>query len=85
MLADSLLACHSASVTAGQPLSLKVFVSGRGRLEDEGAIALADAFKVCLNCGFAFTYSHFREFISTFIGYMLCNCDIVKCKVLACI
>ena len=53
MLADSLLACHSASVTASRPLSLKVFVSGRGRLEDEGAIALADAFKVRL--GFAFT------------------------------
>ena len=49
MLADSLLACHSASVTAGHPLSLKVFVSGRGRLEDEGAIALADAFKVCVS------------------------------------
>jgi len=48
MLAESLLACHSASVTAGHPLSLKVFVSGRGRLEDEGAIALADAFTVWL-------------------------------------
>ena len=49
MLADSLLACHSASVDAGQPLSLKVFVSGRGRLEDEGAISLSEAFKVlCL-------------------------------------
>ena len=46
MLADSLLACHCASIKAGQPLSLKVFVSGRGRLEDEGAIALAHAFKV---------------------------------------
>jgi len=49
MLADSLLACHSASVTVGHPLSLKVFVSGRGRLEDEGAIALAEAFKVSVN------------------------------------
>jgi len=47
MLAESLLACHSASVDAGQPLSLRVFVSGRGRLEDDGAIALAEAFKVC--------------------------------------
>ena len=55
MLADSLLACHSASVTAQQPLSLKVFVSGRGRLEDEGAIALASAFKVSLSYGFTFT------------------------------
>jgi len=55
MLADSLLACHSASVTAGRVLSLKVFVSGRGRLEDEGAIALADAFKVCVSSGFAST------------------------------
>jgi len=46
MLADSLLACHAASVKVGRPLSLRVFVSGRGRLEDEGAMALADAFKV---------------------------------------
>jgi len=46
MLADSLLACHTASVQVGRPLSLRVFVSGRGRLEDEGAMALADAFKV---------------------------------------
>jgi len=55
MLADSLLACHSASVKAQQPLSLKVFVSGRGRLEDEGAIALASAFKVFVSCGFTLT------------------------------
>jgi len=54
MLADSLLACHSASVSAQHPLSLKVFVSGRGRLEDEGAISLADAFKVFVSCGFSF-------------------------------
>jgi len=47
MLAESLSACHSASVSAAGPLSLKLFVSGRGRLEDEGAIALAEAFKVC--------------------------------------
>jgi len=55
MLADSLLACHSASVTGQQPLSLKIFVSGRGRLEDEGAIALASAFKVSVSYGFKFT------------------------------
>ena len=51
MLADSLLRCHAASVSAVRPLSLNVFVSGRGRLEDEGAVALADAFKVHLNAG----------------------------------
>ena len=55
MLAESLLACHSASVKAQQPLSLKVFVSGRGRLEDEGAIALASAFKVFVSYGFTLT------------------------------
>jgi Ran GTPase-activating protein 1 len=45
MLAESLLACHTSSVTAGHPIALRVFVSGRGRLEDEGAAALALAFK----------------------------------------
>lgn len=50
MLADSLLACYTASVEAGSPLALEVFVSGRGRLEDEGATALAQAFKVSLFC-----------------------------------
>ena len=46
MLAESLLACHASSVAAGTPLALEVFVSGRGRLEDEGATELAKAFKV---------------------------------------
>lgn len=45
MLADSLLACYESSVSCGKPLALRVFVSGRGRLEDEGATALAQAFK----------------------------------------
>lgn len=46
MLAESLLACYESSVSCGKPLALRVFVSGRGRLEDEGATALAQAFKV---------------------------------------
>jgi len=74
MLADSLLACHSASVTASRPLSLKVFVSGRGRLEDEGAIALADAFKVRL--GFAFTKWYNNESLnctSCMLLYVICT------------
>ncbi|ESN91763.1 hypothetical protein HELRODRAFT_189800 [Helobdella robusta] len=45
MLAESLQACYESSVKAGQPLSLEIFVSGRGRLENEGATALAGAFK----------------------------------------
>lgn len=45
MLADSLLECYEASVQAGRPLALRVFVSGRGRLEDQGAMALANVFR----------------------------------------
>lgn len=46
MLAASLLECHKKSTEAGQPLALRVFVSGRGRLENEGSTRLAEAFKV---------------------------------------
>ncbi|XP_041356902.1 ran GTPase-activating protein 1-like [Gigantopelta aegis] len=45
MLAESLLECHKRSSAAGTPLSLRVFVSGRGRLENVGATALSEAFK----------------------------------------
>ncbi|XP_064608240.1 ran GTPase-activating protein 1-like [Liolophura sinensis] len=45
MLAKSLLECHESSSAAGKPLSLRVFISGRNRLENEGATALAQAFK----------------------------------------
>ncbi|ELT89424.1 hypothetical protein CAPTEDRAFT_107728, partial [Capitella teleta] len=45
MLAASLLECHTKSLAAGTPLALRVFVSGRGRLENEGSMRLAEAFK----------------------------------------
>ncbi|CAC5408097.1 RANGAP1 [Mytilus coruscus] len=45
MLSQSLLDCHKTSCQAGKPLALKVFVCGRNRQENEGAIALAQAFK----------------------------------------
>lgn len=44
MLAASLTKCHEDSVKAGTPLSLKVFVAGRNRLENEGSKALAEVF-----------------------------------------
>lgn len=46
MLSQSLLDCHKTSCQAGKPLALRVFVCGRNRQENEGAIALAQAFKV---------------------------------------
>ncbi|XP_028397815.1 ran GTPase-activating protein 1-like [Dendronephthya gigantea] len=46
ILSDALLECHKASVDNHRPLKLKVFVAGRNRLENEGATALAKAFKV---------------------------------------
>lgn len=46
MLAQSLLDCHTSSCQAGKPLALKVFICGRNRQENDGATALAQAFKV---------------------------------------
>lgn len=45
MLAQALTDCYTASIAAGTPLKLKVFVAGRNRLENEGARALAQVFK----------------------------------------
>ncbi|XP_070540108.1 ran GTPase-activating protein 1-like [Ptychodera flava] len=45
ILASSLKECHEKSRAVGRPLALHVFVAGRNRLEDEGASALASAFK----------------------------------------
>jgi len=44
-LALALMDCHTASSGAKRPLALKVFVSGRNRLENDGAKALAQVFK----------------------------------------
>ncbi|XP_061568044.1 ran GTPase-activating protein 1a isoform X2 [Cololabis saira] len=46
ILAASLIQCHKKSSTEGTPLSLKVFVAGRNRLENDGATALAQAFQM---------------------------------------
>ena len=46
MLAKALLDCNSNSLKdTSKPLSLKVFIAGRNRLENEGATALAEVFK----------------------------------------
>lgn len=45
MLAQALLDCHAASVRAGTPLQLRVFIAGRNRLENDGAKALAKVFE----------------------------------------
>lgn len=47
MLAKGLLECYQNSKEKGKPLALKVFIAGRNRLENEGAKALAEVFKVC--------------------------------------
>jgi hypothetical protein len=46
MLADCLMDCYNSSKAAGTPLALEVFISGRGRLENEGSTALSEVFKV---------------------------------------
>ncbi|KAM4716457.1 ran GTPase-activating protein 1-like isoform 2-T2 [Anableps anableps] len=46
ILAASLIQCHKQSSENNDPLSLKVFVAGRNRLENDGATALAQAFQV---------------------------------------
>ena len=48
MLAQVLDDTYEMSSKKGTPLKLKVFVSGRGRLENEGAEALSKVFKVRL-------------------------------------
>lgn len=46
MLAQALSDCLTASKSAGTPLALKTFIVGRNRLENEGAFALSEFFKV---------------------------------------
>ncbi|KAL7883543.1 hypothetical protein SRHO_G00012010 [Serrasalmus rhombeus] len=46
ILAAALTECHKKSSELGAPLSLKVFVAGRNRLENDGATALAQAFQL---------------------------------------
>ncbi|XP_059892906.1 ran GTPase-activating protein 1b isoform X1 [Gadus macrocephalus] len=46
ILAEALTECHRRSSALGAPLSLRVFIAGRNRLENEGAGALAKAFKL---------------------------------------
>lgn len=47
MLAKALLDCHKNAQAAGEKgLGLRVFIAGRNRLENEGATALAEVFKV---------------------------------------
>lgn len=46
LLSKALLDCYKFSSEQGKPLSLRVFIAGRNRLENNGAIALAEVFKV---------------------------------------
>lgn len=47
-LANCLKECKQKSREYGTEFTLKVFIAGRNRLENAGAIALASAFEVCL-------------------------------------
>ena len=49
MLAKCLMDCYDYSSSTDCPFSLKVFVSGRNRLENDGATALAAVFKVAIS------------------------------------
>ncbi|KAK3559597.1 hypothetical protein QTP86_013564 [Hemibagrus guttatus] len=46
ILASALTECYKQSSATGSPLKLKVFVAGRNRLENDGATALSQAFKL---------------------------------------
>lgn len=48
MVAAALKDCYNSSKAAGTPLKLRVFVAGRNRLENVGAAALAEVFKVSI-------------------------------------
>lgn len=46
ILSEAFIQCHENSSKEGTPFALKVFISGRNRLEDPGAKALSKAFKI---------------------------------------
>ncbi|KAL3271009.1 hypothetical protein HHI36_021510 [Cryptolaemus montrouzieri] len=46
LLASALTDCYNHSKKEGKPLQLRVFIAGRNRLENEGAKALAEVFKL---------------------------------------
>ncbi|XP_044269060.1 ran GTPase-activating protein 1 [Tribolium madens] len=46
LLASALTDCYNSSKETGKPLQLKVFIAGRNRLENDGAKALAEVFKM---------------------------------------
>ncbi|KAJ8925020.1 hypothetical protein NQ315_001186 [Exocentrus adspersus] len=46
LLASALTDCYNKSKEEGKPLALKVFIAGRNRLENDGATALAEVFKM---------------------------------------
>ncbi|XP_076272930.1 ran GTPase-activating protein 1-like isoform X2 [Rhynchophorus ferrugineus] len=46
LLASALTDCYNSSKALGKPLALKVFIAGRNRLENDGAKALANVFKM---------------------------------------
>merc|ERR1712002_298938 len=46
LLSEAFIKCHESSSLSGCPFALKVFISGRNRLEDEGSKALSKAFKI---------------------------------------
>lgn len=46
LLASALTDCYNQSKSQGKPLKLRVFIAGRNRLENEGAKALAEVFKM---------------------------------------
>ena len=48
ILARALLECHEEASKEGHKFALEVFQSGRNRLENEGATALAQVFQVLL-------------------------------------
>ena len=75
MLAAVLEDTYVASSAQGKPLALKVFVSGRGRLENEGAKALSEVFKVGLAMWSEFWSEAFTLLCTRFILVPDCRLD----------
>jgi len=48
LLSEALLTCHQAATSEGYKFALEEFTSGRNRLEDKGAQAIAEVFEVCV-------------------------------------
>ena len=77
ILAGALLECHEEASKEGHKFALEVFQSGRNRLEDVGATALAQVFQVLLFI-IVFFLVLFPKYADS-VGYLWAACASLLC------